>query len=697
MDSCHKNGLTMSRSEDVIVVRVKQMERFRRVGSRSWMNVLLMFCAGAVQSPLAAAGDGKPGPAAGNVTRKEEAAVHVTKRVSPSIAIDAAAVESRLMTDVEYLASEELEGRGPRSKGLDLAAEYIARAFDQAGLETTRLGGPYHEFRLFSTSRRGVVQSVEIGLKSAETLTPLSRGTDFTSLSSSSIGTFSFPVVFAGYGITAPALDYDDYAGIDVRGKAVLVLRHEPQQMQADSRFDGTENSSHAYIQAKIRNAKSHGAAALILCTTHAEQLRLASEKRDGKPGDAEPVNDPLLQADLNSGNLADGIPVIHVRRAHAEAWIRDTLSEELSSIETRIDQTLEPQSRELPDWKVNGTVQIVRSHRTFRNVVGCVEGSGPNAEQTIVVGAHYDHLGRESFGSLALDGEGEIHYGADDNASGTAVLMEVARQIAAHPQTLGRRVLFIAFTAEEMGLIGSKNYVQDPVIPLDQTVAMINLDMVGRLRGGKLTAYGVETSEDWRPMLTKSVESLPDGRELKLAFRSGGYGPSDHASFYEKGIPVLHFFTGFHAEYHRPSDVASLINQSGMRQISSLVKEMVVELANREAAPSRKPANSSANTLEGLMLGELDEPLDSGPRLGVHVEPESSGEGVVVRRVLAGSAADRNGLKVGDVITSINGHEVHSAAEIRKVLEKPETPKDWKVRLRRGEILTEITVQTAL
>lgn len=577
---------------------------------------------------------------------RTESPVRVVRRPL-TLDLSDVAIEQRLRTDVEYLASEELEGRGPRSKGLELAADYIAEQFKQSQLVADHYkGGPFHEFKLFSTTRRGVVETVHFkGADDEEIETGLKVGKDFSSLASCPVGTFALPIVFAGYGITADELEYDDYKDLNVQGKAVLILRHEPQQHLPDSVFNGTANSRYAYVRAKVANAKAKGAAAVILCTNHAEfrhpdDTPAPSASSEKAPAEKDP--DPLLKGDLNGGDITDGIPVIHVRRQLAESLYRRAFSKELADAEREIDETLQPQSRKMDGVTVGGEVRIIRSHRTYKNVVASLEGEGPLAEETIVLGAHYDHLGREGFGSLSMTDRGEIHYGADDNASGTSVLMEVARQLSARPESLKRRVLFIAFSVEELGLIGSKQYVQDPLIPMDQTVAMLNLDMVGRLRDGKLTVYGMETSPDWKPLLERVVPGVPSASELKFSLRSGGFGPSDHASFYEKGVPVLHFFTGFHNEYHRPTDVASLINAEGMRQISALVSEMIVQIANQDERPSQRNSKSSL-PLVASSGGREKSSAEAGPRLGVQVSAREGAPGVIVRHVVSESPAEKS------------------------------------------------------
>ncbi|REJ94459.1 MAG: M20/M25/M40 family metallo-hydrolase, partial [Planctomycetota bacterium] len=376
------------------------------------------------------------------------------------------AVQRRIEEAVDYLASDELEGRGVRTRGLDLAADYLHEQFREAGLRTDVYAGePFQKFRLFSRATKGAVQELAFELAGEEPVA-LKRDENYTSLTLSLLDQFKLPVVFAGYGITAPDLGYDDYAGINVAGAAVIILRHEPQQGDPDSVFNGLENSEHAFLRPKIDNAIRHGASVIIFCTDDYALRHPADENAQPQSADSE----ELIKVELEESSLQGSAPVVHCRRDVIEKLIEQSLGEELIAIEERIDAALEPQSRRLTKARVSGRVALSRDGRSLRNVIAAVDGSGELAEETVVIGAHYDHLGRGGWGSLAIGANEEIHNGADDNASGTAVLLEVARQLAAHPEPLKRRVLFIAFSAEELGLIGSKRYVDDPAVPLDQT-----------------------------------------------------------------------------------------------------------------------------------------------------------------------------------------------------------------------------------
>lgn len=616
--------------------------------------------------------------------------------------MSAAAIQERIKASVTYLASDELEGRGITTGGIDKAADYIAQEFAAAGLQTNAYNGtPFHTFILGSRYQAGPTNTAELKLGTAEAVA-WKFGRDFTPLSLSSSGQYALPVVFAGYGITAPEHDYDDYAGLDVTGKAVLILRHEPQRRQEDSRFDGTRTSKHGTLSQKVVNAIAHGAAGVLLVTDHAE----FQATTDTNP---KPPTDKLLlfQVPSTAGNRK--IPVIHLVRRVIEPAVEQSTGTTLASLEQQIDTDLKPHSRPLDGLQWTGDISVVRSGKPLRNVVGVLPGSGPQAAETLIVGAHYDHLGRGGMGSLAFSSRGEIHNGADDNGSGTATLLEIARQLGHHPDKLPRRVIFVAFTAEESGLIGSERYVRDPLVPLTETVAMLNLDMVGRLRNEKLTVYGTGTATEFDPL----VDKLGEKYAFTLSKKRGGMGPSDHASFYPRKIPVLHYFTGLHREYHRPEDDSPLLNIAGMQRISQLVTETVVTLATAEHRPSYLKVSENEE-MEGLaeLMGLGEEESETGniaqilgpgqnrpkggkPFLGIAPVPDSKQPGYEIFEVTTGTAAEKAGLRAGDVILKFGDTTIEKSADLSSLIAKARPFQKITVQFRRNEtrLETEVTL----
>lgn len=590
------------------------------------------------------------------------------------------AIEQRLKRDVEYLASDELEGRGIRTRGLEIAGDYLAKEFSAAGLNLSWFDGtPFQEFQLLNGSRKGAVQRVLFNRPDGEKylLTP---NVDFSSLTKTTMGTMTLPVAFAGYGITAPELNYDDYSQIRVAGKAVIMLRHEPRSDDADSPFNGTESSRHAPVYSKIQNAISHGAAAVLLC-----DLNPSAQHDDS----ANPFSSELLKVEFAEDAFDNSIPVIHCRRSLLDEVLQQYGADSLSEIQRAIDQDLQPHSFDVEGFRIGFEVTRNRSGRSVRNVLASLEPNGPAPQETVIVGAHYDHLGSDGWGSLAIGANGEIHNGADDNASGTAIIMEVARQLASRRDQLQRRVLFIAFTAEEMGLLGSKHYIRDPVVPLSETIAMINLDMVGRLRE-EVTVYGVGTAHEWNDILLPAAEA----RSLRIDGRSSGYGPSDHAVFYERGIPVLHFFTGFHPQYHRPADDAHLLNIEGMRRISECVSEVVLHLATDPHALTRDTSAGSKLFSESGFSELLTPASRPKAKFGVIVKSQEDQQGLTVREVLEESIAAQHGIQPGDVLLQVGETGITSLEALRNSVMSFESGSRVPVRIRRRTLEIELDVE---
>ena len=556
----------------------------------------------------------------------------------------ASPAQKRLRADVSYLADDAREGRGPGTKGLDASADYIASAFKDAGLKPAPGGDGYFQpFDLPGERALGDDPSLAVTIKNDDetTLKAAFKG-DFTPLELGGSGDpKDLPLVFVGYGITAKdedlKLDYDDYDGLDVDGKAVLMIRREPQMDSEDSPFGGKATTTYATFNHKIANAVKHGVKAIVMVND-------GSSTKDGK--------DELLDFSAAGGTGTAGFTFFMVTRDFADRALKAAGQPPLAEIEERIDADLKPRSKALDGVTIDGSVAIAKKAVKVKNVIGVLEGAGPLADETIVVGAHYDHLGLGGLGSLAL-GDRSIHNGADDNASGTAMMMEMARRLARRPDPLPRRVVFMAYSAEERGLIGSAFYVNHPLFPLEKTVAMVNFDMVGRLNPeGDLTVFGTGSS----PGLDTLVESLAKDQDLKaknVVGTQGEFFASDHASFYMKDIPVVFFFTGTHADYHRPSDDTDLINFDGMRRIADVGELLLLDLSRRPQRPefiklSRGPVMASASRGSGVYLGTRPSYADV---------PE--GGGVKLDGVNDDSPAAKGGMKGGDVVVKFAGMDV--------------------------------------
>ncbi len=307
-------------------------------------------------------------------------------------------------------------------------------------------------------------------------------GKDYTPLAISGNGKFDLPLVFAGYGITARKANYDDFAEVDVAGKAAVMLRHQPRDELDDKESAPIKETAYTAFRHKASNACEHDAAAVVFCSDQAEVRR-----RRGK-------DDTLLSFHVAGTTFTHpDVPVLTFRRAVIDSILRDLDEPELGAIEDQIDHTLKPASRELKGWRIQGETDVRHVHCEVKNVAAILPGEGPLADEAIVLGAHYDHLGYGSYSTLPSK-PGPIYHGADDNASGDAVVLEIARALAQRPQKLHRTVLFMFFTGEEWGFWGSSYYVNDPIVPMSKTAAMVNLDMVGRLREDALTVNSVGT-----------------------------------------------------------------------------------------------------------------------------------------------------------------------------------------------------------
>ena len=369
---------------------------------------------------------------------------------------------------VKYLASENMKGRATGSPELEKAAAFIVEKFRAAGLQPLPGGGYFQDFDVTTSARLGSHNSLvyeDGGRKHT-----LKAQQDYVPLNLSAAGRVSGQVVFAGFGITAPEYNYDDYAGIDVKNKVVIVLRHEPQEFDEKSIFEGKVYTAHAQIFSKAANAKMHGARAMLLVND------IAAHRSDG---------DRLEKFGSIAGPGNSGIQCAQVRAATVSAWL-ESAGKKLETIEADIDASLKPESFTLPaSFSLELNINVEREIKTTQNVGGYLPGE---TDEYVVVGAHYDHLGLGEQFSLAPSLAGTVHPGADDNASGTAGVLELAQWFAQGPKHK-RGILFLTFAGEELGLLGSSYYVDHPELPLAKAVAMINMDMIGRVRDHKVYA----------------------------------------------------------------------------------------------------------------------------------------------------------------------------------------------------------------
>jgi hypothetical protein len=471
----------------------------------------------------------------------------------------------------------------------------------------------------------------------------------------------------------------------------------------------------HAYYQRKLTNAADRGAVAVIFIN---DSLELETRRADGQkvlgelieklaklgadfpglPADkqaeaAKEIRQAAEQAaELNkrAGSAADAplpfqgagdesqskLPVLFVTRSTIDSVLKAALGKDLATLERAIDADLKPQSAELAGWRAVGETNVIQKTAEIKNVIAVLEGEGPLANETIVVGAHYDHLGHGGAGSLA-PWTSAIHNGADDNASGTATLLEIAHRLVASGQKPRRRIVFMAFTGEEKGLLGSAHYVRNPRFALESTVAMFNLDMVGRLKDEKLIVYGTGTAKEFDPL----VESLGQKYSFKISKQPEGYGPSDHSSFYGKKIPVLHLFTGTHSDYHRPSDDSPKLNIEGMRRVA----DFVVDLVQATDAQTDRPGYVEIKKV--ATIGPSDGDASDRPYFGsMPAYPNPEKDGVLLERIAENSPAAKAGLKDGDVLLSVGGHRTASLEDFQAALTNFKPGDKVRIKARRGQ-----------
>lgn len=556
----------------------------------------------------------------------------------------AAPAVARLKADVSFLADDAQEGRAPGTKGIEAAADHIAKQFAEMGLKPAPgADGYFQPFAITGQPRLGEPMDLIAKGPDGATIAGVQR-TDFNALAIGSTGAVeAVPLVFAGYGITAdrPGLKYDDYEGVDAAGKAVLVIRREPQQNDDASPFDGKKTSDFATFRHKATNAFQHGAAMLIVVN---DLAGLGSDR------------DALLNLGSAGAEAITKLPVVHVTRDFADRLLKAAGEPNLAELEAQIDRDLKPRSRELNGLSLTSHITVDRPSIETKNVVGVLEGSGPNADETIVVGGHYDHLGRGGMlsGSLAFL-SADIHNGADDNASGTAMVLELARRLAARPDAPPRRIVFIAFSGEERGLLGSQHYADNPLFPLDSTVLMFNFDMVGRLDPkGELTMIGTGSSPGFGDLI--DVLGKDAGLKIKkVAGMTDGFGGSDHQSFYTKDVPILFAFTGIHSDYHRPSDDWDKINYEGMARIADYSELILLDVLRR---PDRPEFARAAPTRQG----GPQQSASSGMSVTLGVMPDYADEsksGMKLSDVREGGPAAKAGVKGGDVIVGIGGKPI--------------------------------------
>lgn len=473
---------------------------------------------------------------------------------------------------VAMLASEPFQGRASGTPGQWLAAKYIATEFADFELEAAGDHGKFYQnFQIEQT----VLKQTEFWTIESPTLakTEFSYRADYALFPYSGADTLTAPIVFAGYGITAPEYQYDDYQGVGVQGKIVLVLRHEPGENDPNSLFNGRQLTRHALFEEKARNALNHGARALIL-VNDPDSVKSTPAKHGFWPN-YFPNHFARQSWQIQKIFSRKQFPILWVSLKLAQKLLEHT-GHSLKSLMLAIDRRHKPVSFEIPNRYAHIKIGLVRNIRQTQNVLARLQGSDPRLrEQVVVVGAHFDHIGVVN---------GQIYPGADDNASGTAGLLEIAEAFSEMPRKPRRSVLFIAFGAEELGLLGSEYYVENPVEPLANTVAMLNLDMISRNQSNTVSIIGSDRSPELHWMNIAANEMI--GLDLKYDGEKF-FNQSDHANFAKHRIPVIFYNTNIHPDYHRATDLATKIDPEKLTRIARLAFLVAWEAANSEHPPT--------------------------------------------------------------------------------------------------------------
>ncbi len=573
----------------------------------------------------------------------------------------------RYRQHVEFLASPAMKGRGAGTPELDRAAAYIARHFEEAGLLPAGDAGSYFQKLTVTTgAKMGADNRLEITRnRGVEQLEP---GADYIPINFSGSGEVGGPVVFAGYGISADEHGYDDYAHFDVEDKIVIVMRYEPdffeEEQQRGRRGRRRRFTRHSHLIAKAINARNRGAKAVIL-------VEGSPTRRDG---------DSLIKFGSISGPADAGIPMVQAKHSVVEKWLRGS-GRSLRILHKDINGKQEPQSFALAEsLRIELSVDVDREQAAVSNVAGYIPGE---TDELVAVGAHYDHLGLGDQSSLAPSAIGDVHHGADDNASGTAGLIELARHYGADRRTNGekprRGLLFLAFAAEEIGLLGSRHWVENPTLHLENVVAMLNMDMVGRIDNGKVYVGGIGTAEPFAQML----EDVKSNYSFAIDVSRSGYSASDHSSFVGKRIPVMFFFSGLHGDYHKPSDTADKINAESAVELLALVSELTDRIVAAEVRPAF--LEGSPESAHG-QVSSTGGGGGYGPWFGSIPDFAEVPEGVRFADIRPGSPAEKAGLQAGDILTQWNDKPIQNLYDFTYALRDSAVGDVVKVRFLRGE-----------
>lgn len=562
---------------------------------------------------------------------------------------DPAITPGEIISHIRYLAADGLEGREAGTPGSEKAARYVARMFEESGLRPAGDDGTY--FQTFPVPPRAAIGESNFFLLSVKGRTDgLMPGVDYSPLGATEDGLGAGEIVFAGYGISAPELGYDNYGGLDARGKVVLALRYAPPGLGRRGRH--VEYSS---LRHKIATAMDKGARAVIFTTP-------ASRREE----------EDLASAALDVPPAVRGMQAIIVRRDVAEEILSSSgksLGEMEKALAGGVGSPLP-----LPGTRAEIRTELLRSGDSASNVLGYIEGRDPAVrEEVIVIGAHYDHLGRRaSGGAETADDIDDIYNGADDNASGVAGLLELAEYFASRSERPRRSLAFAAFSGEEKGLLGSLYYVSNHEHTPGRIIAMVNLDMIGRLGGNEITVFGWTSSPAWRPV----VEAACSSAGLDVEYGGRAPGPSDQHAFLMSGIPAVQLSTGVHGDYHTPSDEWRKINPDGTAAVVKAAAELIGYLANAGDAGEFSGETFPCGGLSG-----------AGVYIGALPDYSGNGPGVSLLGVVDHSPADRAGLRAGDRVVRLSGREIGAIEDYIGGVREASPGEELRLTVERGGV----------